>query len=93
MSTIRAGSLVVLVGAGFTVALTAQQPPAAPPPGTRGAAVVAALKHDTSPALRSLRSAISWAMRVKARFMLEAVKMTLESGISRRPCLGRLGKK
>ncbi|HEX2310774.1 MAG TPA: fibronectin type III domain-containing protein [Vicinamibacterales bacterium] len=54
MIAIRTGSLVVLVGVGLTVALTAQQPPAAPPAGTRGAAVVAALKHDTSPALRDI---------------------------------------
>ena len=54
MITIRTGSLAVLLGAGLTIALTAQQPPAAPPPGTRGAAVVAALKHDTSPALRNI---------------------------------------
>jgi hypothetical protein len=54
MSTIRTGSLAVVVGAGLTIVLTAQQPPAVPPAAMPGAAIVRAVKHDTSPALRDI---------------------------------------
>src|SRR4051812_26085066 len=45
---------VVVGGAGLGVALSAQQPPASPPPDTHGAAVVNAIRHDRSPALRDI---------------------------------------
>src|SRR5215203_2123567 len=53
MRSFRVAAALVVTGAGVA-ALSAQQPPAAPPPGTHGASVVAAVRHDTSPALRDI---------------------------------------